>query len=179
MIKTESFRSEAHFSPKSETEFENETERDCGIALRCLSNIESFGSNSYTLYFHFHRIRGNKERQSIVRRRLNECTSPFGNFISIWDFISSLAGFASGASCSSCILRPARSRKWPQVPLLYGSVVIRINPAKFTIKDWNTTKSATCFAHFPYLHIFNNWRWTSQNPSIIQEDPLQNDALCQ
>ena len=36
MIKTESFRSEAHFSPKSETEFENETERDCGIALRTL-----------------------------------------------------------------------------------------------------------------------------------------------
>ena len=33
MIETESFHSEAHFSPKSETEFENETERDCGIAL--------------------------------------------------------------------------------------------------------------------------------------------------
>ena len=33
MIETKSFHSEAHFSPKSETEFENETERDCGIAL--------------------------------------------------------------------------------------------------------------------------------------------------
>ena len=33
MIDTKSFRSEAHFSPKSETELENETERDCGIAL--------------------------------------------------------------------------------------------------------------------------------------------------
>ena len=31
--KTESFCSEAHFSPKSETDLENETERDCGIAL--------------------------------------------------------------------------------------------------------------------------------------------------
>ena len=40
MIKTESFRSEAHFSPKSETEFENETERDCGIALSILFREE-------------------------------------------------------------------------------------------------------------------------------------------
>ena len=44
MIKTESFRSEAHFSPKSETEFENETERDCGIAL-CIH-----GPNRYALF---------------------------------------------------------------------------------------------------------------------------------
>ena len=36
MIETESFRSEAHFSPKSETELENETERDCGITLRLI-----------------------------------------------------------------------------------------------------------------------------------------------
>ena len=36
MIKTESFCSEAHFSPKSETEFENENYRDCGIALKKL-----------------------------------------------------------------------------------------------------------------------------------------------
>ena len=33
MIETESFCSEAHFSTKSETELENENERDCGIAL--------------------------------------------------------------------------------------------------------------------------------------------------
>ena len=39
MIKTESFSSEAHFSPKSETEFENETERDCGIALWALGCV--------------------------------------------------------------------------------------------------------------------------------------------
>ena len=39
MTKTKSFRSEAHFSPKSETEFENETERDCGIALRASTSV--------------------------------------------------------------------------------------------------------------------------------------------
>ena len=43
MIKTESFRSEAHFSPKSETEFENKTERDCGIALRLKTWIDKLG----------------------------------------------------------------------------------------------------------------------------------------
>ena len=58
--------------------------------------------------------------------RINESNGPIGSLSSFCDFISSLPGFAFGASCSYRLLRPACSRKWPCIPLWHGSDIIRI-----------------------------------------------------